>query len=439
MRIWPSKRRWMQLAIGLLSVVVILAAADGFMIWRTDARLSAKIAEIRAAGDPASIADLAPQPIPADQNAAAYLEKVAPRLDQFAGEHGRFFNTPIGKAFEAADDRGEPPTGEQIAAIRAIVEKYPDIQTALAAAAACDQYASLADFTLNQQAFLQELLDKRIGRARTAARFNDWRTLLLMADGKPNEAVEVGLQSLKLARLHDAEPLLVNQLVGVALRAIASRDLYDALTSGSVTPQLHDAIDQELVRHDDPQRLAKTLKSERAYGIALTASLAETPLCPNCNPWLEKVFGWPMKRFYLNAVDYYDVELAAVARPWYETRKMASHGDSQATTGYGVLADLLLPALQASYDAEGRNVVTLRALRIFNALARYRDEHGREASGLQDLSLPKEATIDPFSGEPLKVKRTDEGWVIYSVGTNGIDDGGDFKDQKDVGLAPRRR
>ena len=54
------------------------------------------------------------------------------------------------------------------------------------------------------------------------------------------------------------------------------------------------------------------------------------------------------------------------------------------------------------------------------------------------LSLPKEATIDPFSGEPLKLKHTDDGWVIYTVMQNGIDDGGDFKDQKDYGLAPQR-
>ena len=58
--------------------------------------------------------------------------------------------------------------------------------------------------------------------------------------------------------------------------------------------------------------------------------------------------------------------------------------------------------------------------------------------GLEDLSLPKAATIDPFSGEPLKLKRTDDGWIIYSVGDNGVDDGGDLAYGKDIGLAPQR-
>ena len=75
-------------------------------------------------------------------------------------------------------------------------------------------------------------------------------------------------------------------------------------------------------------------------------------------------------------------------------------------------------------------------LRAFNALQAYAENNGREASGLADLDLPPEATIDPFSGQPLIVKHTDKGWRIYSVGEDGVDDGGAFKDNKDYGLGP---
>jgi hypothetical protein len=81
----------------------------------------------------------------------------------------------------------------------------------------------------------------------------------------------------------------------------------------------------------------------------------------------------------------------------------------------------------------------LRALRVFNALEQYREVHGREASGLRDLGLSKEAAVDPYSGEPLKLKHTDGGWIIYSVMDNGVDDGGDFNGMKDYGLAPPGR
>ena len=50
-----------------------------------------------------------------------------------------------------------------------------------------------------------------------------------------------------------------------------------------------------------------------------------------------------------------------------------------------------------------------------------------------------EATLDPFSGAALILKRSENGWVIYSVMENGVDDGGDFHEKKDWGIGPPGR
>ena len=78
----------------------------------------------------------------------------------------------------------------------------------------------------------------------------------------------------------------------------------------------------------------------------------------------------------------------------------------------------------------------LRSLRIYNALRQFSEHNGREATGLAELKLPADATIDPYSGQPLKLKHSELGWVVYSVLENGVDDGGNFKDLKDYGVAP---
>jgi len=344
--------------------------------------------------------------------------------------------TPLGKAYEKRRDRGERPTPEQTDAIREILHKYPDLDTGIAAAAACHQYASMADFSLDSQQFLEQYLS---GRVRTPARFLVWRIEVLIADGQSEEAAGRGLELLRLSRLYDREPLLLNMLVGIALRGMAANALFDSLAAGPVSPDLHTAIDQELALHDDPQRMARVLKTERAYSLALTASIGLDSSFDQVNPIWMSMVGWPMKRFYLGALDYYDEEIQAVEQPWTEGRKRGvGHRQlPEAPSGQRALVDLLIPATQAAYEANERATVVLRSLRVFNALTQYRDEHGREASGLEDLSLPKEATIDPFSGDPLKLKHTDDGWVIYSVMQNGVDDGGDFKDLKDYGVAPR--
>ena len=94
MRIFPAKRRWKQMAIAAVTVVAIALIANGFMIWRTDARLQKRIDAIRAAGNPASIIDLAPEPIPPNENAAYHLERMAPKLDEFSKAHVSFSTRP---------------------------------------------------------------------------------------------------------------------------------------------------------------------------------------------------------------------------------------------------------------------------------------------------------------------------------------------------------
>lgn len=436
MQIFPTKRFWKRLAIGAAILVAIALIANGFMAWLTEHRLQTRIAAIRAAGDPASIADLAPKPIPDDQNAAYYLERIKPQLLAFNKENAHFYDSPLGKEY---DDDDRAPTPTQIDAIREIIDKYPEIDRGLAAAA-CNEYASNSDFSVNQTQFLDAILENQ-KTIRAAARFLQWRIEVLTAEHRPEEAVQCGIEMLRLARLWESEPGLVSFLVSIAVRGIAVQALYEPLTLGPISSESRKNLDAELARQDDSQGIVGALKRERALGFA-TIEQFVGQVKPAL--WVSMV-GWPMKSFYLGAIDLYDEQLQLAGRSWYEIQdrlgprnKATGAWNSQpAATGYGVLADLLLPSLRAAYDANSRNLAMLRALRILNALQQYEDQNGHEARGLEDLSLPKEATIDPFSGQPLKLKHTADGWIIYTVMRNGVDDGGDFTGLKDFGLAPR--
>jgi hypothetical protein len=87
MRVWlPRMRFWRRCAVGFGVLFATLLIVNAVFAWRAHRRLQAKLAEIRAAGDPASIADLAPHPIPEDQNAAAILKGLAPRLEAFSDD-----------------------------------------------------------------------------------------------------------------------------------------------------------------------------------------------------------------------------------------------------------------------------------------------------------------------------------------------------------------
>src|SRR5215213_10052580 len=123
MRIWPTKRRWQRIGIAVVLVIAILLIANGVFAWLADRRLQQQVDLIRAEGAPTSISELAPKSISEDKNAAAIILKLRPRIAAFANEQGKFFNTPLGKAYDEARERGESPMAEQIAAIRAILDK----------------------------------------------------------------------------------------------------------------------------------------------------------------------------------------------------------------------------------------------------------------------------------------------------------------------------
>ena len=438
MRLFPTKRRLYRIGIGLAILVSLALIANGFMIWRTDARLQARIDAIRAAGDPATIADLAPEPIPDEQNTAAYIDKMVPRLDEFDRELAHFYNkTPIGQAYGAARERNEAPTTEQLAAIRAIVDKYPDVEAGIAAAAACDKYASLTDFSVNHRELIDDTID-RAQKIRMAARFAAWRMEVLISEGKADAAARLGIQVLRLARLHNAEPLLINSLVGIAVRMTVAQQIYDALATGEVSPDTLAALDKELALQDDSEQLAHVFQTEQAFAISVASEGGVVPQVDDINPFWFQLVGWPVKSMYINALDAFDDQFELAQKPYYEIRDRFDAKGALKPTNYGVLGDLLAPSLGAAYASFTRNQAMMRSLRIANAFASYRRQHDREANGLDELVLPKEVTMDPFSGEPLRVKRNDECWIIYTVMQNGVDDGGDFTEQKDHGFAPRK-
>jgi hypothetical protein len=140
----------------------------------------------------------------------------------------------------------------------------------------------------------------------------------------------------------------------------------------------------------------------------------------------------------LTAVEHFDALLPVVTRPWYEHSKTPGGRAIFSPQGLGPLADNFIPATNAAYDASNRRVAMSRCLRVLNAMQAFAEANGRNAHGLHELTLPVGATIDPFSGAPLIAKRTDRGWIVYSVYRDGKDDGGDFQGIKDAGIGPPR-
>ncbi|MBA3484979.1 MAG: hypothetical protein H0T51_24545 [Pirellulales bacterium] len=269
---------------------------------------------------------------------------------------------------------------------------------------------------------------------RSVARFIDWQMKVASEDGQTDVAAEKGIQLLRLAAQYDAEPGLISSQIAMAVRGAAVAAIDGVLSSGSVSPSLHVQLEQELAKFDAEATLLATMKTERA--ISISATLDQIG---GAKSIVVNTIGLPMKRMYVGAIDYYEPLLMIANKPWHVSYEQGTPSVFQTPTRFGTLADLLASSFEVQFDIVHRTSALIRALRVKSALQQFAAEHGREAEGLGDLALPKEATIDPFSGKPLKLKRTDDGWLIYSIGKDGVDDSGSFEDSKDYDVRPQKR
>ena len=127
-----------------------------FSVGGSSGNCETAIDAIRAAGDPASIAELKQEPIPDEQNASAIFLQIAPRLLEFRKADAAFSETPIGKQYEAEDTI---PTVEQAAAMQSTLSQFADVDSALTRAAQCDEYAPILDYSADSARFVDEVLE----------------------------------------------------------------------------------------------------------------------------------------------------------------------------------------------------------------------------------------------------------------------------------------
>jgi hypothetical protein len=90
-----------------------------------------------------------------------------------------------------------------------------------------------------------------------------------------------------------------------------------------------------------------------------------------------------------------------------------------------VFVALLLPAVSAVIHVEDRSAAETKLVDVALALAAYRADHGEYPNRLADLKPKYRAeTKDPFADGDLIYRPAADGFLLYSVGPNGKDDGG---------------
>lgn len=95
-----------------------------------------------------------------------------------------------------------------------------------------------------------------------------------------------------------------------------------------------------------------------------------------------------------------------------------------------IFSKTLMPSLSRACQLHLHGGAELQTARVGLASERFRLSTGRWPETLDELVPDYIATIpeDPFDpGQPLRMARRDDRLIIYSLGPNGTDDGGDVR------------
>jgi tetratricopeptide (TPR) repeat protein len=407
--------KWTAIVLG--GLIAVLLIANAVFVWRSGRALEKRLQAIRGEGCPVRLADLTCERIPPEENAAVYLRRARQNLTAMNKDLASFYESDAYK-----NDRLGPA---ELKTLEDVLKAYPQAVTLVEQAATAPDFAPELDYSLSFNAFLAASIDE-VGNLRSAARLLSYRATVLLAHGRRDEALQSAVDILRLARHIDKQPMMIGHLVAIAVRGLGVETANRVLRSGPVADSARDALDAELARHDLAEAYRQALISERALG--LTA-------------FHDQNLGrfWPARGFWNSAVIYYldvmDSQLALATQPYDQVLRAGPPAVARPVTPWAVLADLVLPAIRRGREATERCRATMRCLRVLNALTRL-EQQGVKVTGLAGLKLPEDQTTDPFTGKPLLMKKLPDGWVVYSVGTNLKDDGGQIGDQADIGLGP---
>ena len=415
--------------IGLAGLVTILLIINAVAVWITSSQVECRLAAIRAAGDPISIADFHTEAVAPEKDAVTYLRRAQSDAEALSAELAPLWkNHPEQRIY--LDDA-------EIKAIESAFAAYPKVIPLLEQAANCTGYSmNFGKDAANTVDAIEALMENAQEGRMFARLLCQYRFFVLLSKNKHDEAVQSSITLLKLCRLLEKDPTFINFLVNAcACRGIAIRCANEALQAGPVSDNSRQELENELAKIDMRQAYLQAMKSERAFSLDRFEEMYS-------QLWPSRVF---LNRETLGCLDVYDWIITRATAALPENASNPPANISPTPPSSGVLGQLLLPSLKATETAANRVEAQIRVIRVINALGRRNNQENPQKPPLADLSdlgLPKSATTDPFNGKPLIVKKVDGGWLVYSVGENKVDDGGELEEesgtgkQLDIGLRP---
>jgi len=309
---------------------------------------------------------------------------------------------------------------------------------------------TLAETDLNKgmDGFIPVLIDsvlmKNLSEYRTLARAMNWRSRYKAYEGNVESALEDCISLVKFGRHQQGKGLLIEQLVGIAIEALAHGSISVIIEKTDVPSNTLKSIHEQLQAEFAGAQKVVNLDGEKAFlydyiqrtftddGSGGGRMLARgAPLAVGdwkTGMWRFATLSYPDRREVTRMVDqYYEFAGQLLDETPLQLERTDESEKLGEIAGKSFLIKILAPAHDRIVNICWRVKTHRIAVLTMLALARFEKDKGRypeNLASLVELGYLKEIPNDPYSDGPLVYKRTDESFILYSLGENLTDDGG---------------
>ena len=412
----------MAVIVGVLAVIYAVALA------LSTARLRRAYAALVKDGRPMNPADLIPPEVPDAQNAAVLYEKAASLLRAQPSEKKNLLEYLGDLSYRFVDDSLRPEDlpefrqligQEVVASALAIVEQGT---LRLTCRLSRDYHMGLS----GDEPFVQGI--------RNLARILGAGACLEAAANEPNKAWVMVRTQLRLAKALRSDPSSAGQLVHWGMTRFACSMIHRLCETTPPSAEDSQAIETSLGGLDQTAALVRALDGERLLRGEWLFNLPEDRLYEA----LRQKPGGVNSRLFFRVIAFgprlvadHAAYLQAMHRCTQMVQRPWSPQDTDAQREIDDLASRHFLTMQlAPLSFRGkvilyRMIADLNVTRAGLAVLRYRQTHGTFPQSLDGIEL--KGLIDPYTQGPLHYRTEAGGFVVYSVGEDLKDNGGNPK------------
>jgi hypothetical protein len=397
--------------------------------------VSAKLQAIRAAGLPIDGKELNDYytAVPDNENAALVMTQAFALMQDFSDNRSsQIANFRI-------PPRGQPLSAGQKQLLAGYVGMNSEALTKMREAIKLPGSRYPIDYSPGFAALLPHL-----PKLRSFARIAEYDALLTVGPGNSQYASQSIADILGMAKTLENEPDLPSQVVGrMAMIVNATQTLEYSLNTTSFDETELSSLGKDFADAERTNLTARAMIADRAMFIPVLLSplnwhevkLMFEQIPTNSPLWkpdwreLIKTDASGIRkgdlRFYLSATET-NIALAGLTPPDSLAATNVFEAESKEAKELHYPVSALLSQMSAVVIREARCFANVRLATTALAIERFRLANGKLPENLNELVPQFLSTVpsDPFDGKLLRYHRLAKGYVVYSVGQDGHDDGG---------------